>query len=122
MEAQMNQWTYRWKTWIAPTKYTGVWRRKEGGHLIRGRVKDPRTGHLREIFRVVDEDAAEAHAQLQHEMQKIRDGVVEAAQRQIRFHEYAAQLFERKVATGEIRSAKGREKWASIVTVPLWEG
>src|SRR4051794_9971214 len=37
----------------------------------------------------------------------------------IRFGEYAASLFERKVTKGKIRSAKTREKWESVLRLHL---
>jgi len=49
----MTNWVKRWNTWIAPTKLPGVWKRKEGGHLVRARVTDPSTGHLVQIRKVL---------------------------------------------------------------------
>ena len=37
----------------------------------------------------------------------------------MRFEEFAASLFEEKVKTGEIRSAAGRGKWATILECHL---
>jgi hypothetical protein len=33
-----TKWIKRWNCWVAPTKLLGVWKRKEGGHLVRARV------------------------------------------------------------------------------------
>jgi hypothetical protein len=40
---------------VAPTKLPGVWKRKEGGHLVRARVTDPTTGRKKEIRKVLPE-------------------------------------------------------------------
>jgi integrase len=121
MEKRAANWIMRWKYQIAsePSK-PGVWRRKEGGYLIRGRGVDCRTGKLREIMRVVEgTDAGGAYRLLQQELEKIRSGTVQAARERIRFSEYAASLFERKVAKREINSAKTREKWETILRLHL---
>src|SRR4051812_48091526 len=117
MEKRQTNWIMRWKTEIAsePSK-PGVWRRKDGGYLVRGRGVDCRTGKLREVMRVVEgTDALGAYRLLQQELDKIRSGKVEVARERIRFSEYAASLFERKVAKREINSAKTREKWEHIL-------
>jgi hypothetical protein len=111
-----GKWIMRWKYAIAPNPVKpGVWRRREGGFLVRGRAVDRRTGKLREIMRTVDRgDASAAYRLLQEELGKIQTGEGPSAQR-IRFSEYAASLFERKVTKGKIRSAKTREKWESVL-------
>jgi len=116
-----NQWIMRWRYTIAsrPAK-PGVWRRKEGGFLIRGRAVDCRTGKMREVLKTVDGgDAAGAYKVLQSELEKVRAGEVQPRDSRIRFGEYAASLFERKVAKGKIRSAKTREKWESVLRLHL---
>jgi integrase len=121
MEKRQTNWIVRWKFEIAsePSK-PGVWRRKDGGYLIRGRGVDCRTGKLREVMRVVEGmDALGAYRLLQQELDKIRNGKVEVARERIRFSEYAASLFERKVAKREINSAKTREKWETILRLHL---
>jgi len=66
-EARMEtQWIRRWNSWIAakPVK-PGVFRRKEGGFLVRGRVTDPRTGRLKEVKLTLDDvEAVEASRRL----------------------------------------------------------
>jgi len=116
MEAK---WVLRWKYWLAPKPVKpGVWRMKEGGHYIRGRAKDPRTGRLREVSKPLpDADAAGAYATLQSELEKIRSG--EQQSTRISFGEYAVSLMERKVRAGEIQSAKTREQWGYILELHL---
>lgn len=113
-----QQWVYRWKTWIAAKpSMPGVFRKKDGeGFLVRGRAMCPRTGKLKEVQRVVVcEHAREAYAVLTEELTRVREGALQAKPSTMRFAEFAASLFEEKVATGEIRSAAGRDKWATIL-------
>ncbi len=114
-EAYMTgkKWISRWKNMIAATKIPGIWERKEGGHLVRARIVDPTTGHLREIKRVLpDATKAMALKWLEDERARIRAGLASAEPQKTRFAEFAASLFEQKVNVGDIRSAKGREKWS----------
>lgn len=118
----MNEkWQLKWKHWIAPTPVLpGVWARKEGGWLIRGRAIDPRTGSLREVRRaVMDGSAAEAKVELERELERIRAGVPEHVPSRTRFAEFAASLLESKVLQGDIKSKSGREKWAWSLTHQL---
>ena len=116
-----GKWIMRWKYAIAPTPVKpGVWRRREGGFLVRGRAVDRRTGKLREVLKTVDGgDASGAYRFLQVELEKIKGGEVHGRAERIRFSEYAASLFERKVTKGKIRSAKTREKWESVLRLHL---
>jgi integrase len=116
-----GKWIMRWKYAIAPKPVKpGVWRRKEGGFLVRGRAVDRRTGKLREVLKTVDGgDASGAYRFLQDEIEKVRGGEDRSRETKIRFSEYAASLFERKVTKGKIRSAKTREKWESTLRLHL---
>jgi site-specific recombinase XerC len=121
MEATMKdtKWVRRWKSLIArkPVK-PGVWRRKEGGYLVRGRVTD-RTGKLKEVrLTLPNVDAATAYALLHEELDRVRQGASNETRR-MRFAEYAASLMERKVREGRLNSAKSRERWASALELHL---
>jgi hypothetical protein len=48
-----TKWIKRWHSWISPTKVLGVWKRKDGGYLVRGRSKDLSTGKSKEIRKVL---------------------------------------------------------------------
>ena len=97
-----------------------MWRRKEGGYLARGRVKDPRTNKLREVkLTLPDVDAAGAYRELQAALVQIREGRKEVEQTRPSFGEFAASLLERKVKRGDIKSAKGRQKWAYMLELHL---
>jgi integrase len=111
-----KQWLYRWKNWLKPSPVPGVWHRKEGGHVIRARVMDPTTGQMKEIKKVMPEaDLGTAFKWLQDEQARVQAGVVLALPPRHRFGDYVNSLFERKMNTGEVRSAKGREKWRHVL-------
>ena len=115
----MSRWVERWGDTIASEpELPGVWRRKEGGFRVRGRAVDPRTGRLREVNRALPEcrKAREAISQLESDLEGIRNGGASATPTGYpRFADYAVDLMERKVRTGVIASASGREKWAGIL-------
>lgn len=115
--SQKKEWKLVRGTWISTMPVLpGVWRRKEGGHVVRARAKDGATGQLKEIVKSLpDADAATALKWLEDERARIRAGVQSVAHRKTRFAEFAASLFEHKVKVGEIRSAKGRQKWADTL-------
>jgi hypothetical protein len=111
-----KQWLYRWKNWLMPSPVPGVWNRKEGGQLVRTRVMDPTTGRMKEIRKVMPEaDLGTAFKWLQDERARVQAGLVLFPPPQHRFGDYANSLLERKMNTGEVRSAKGREKWRCVL-------
>jgi hypothetical protein len=112
---EKKQWLYRWKNWM-PSAVPGVWNRKEGGQFVRTRVIDPTTGRMKEIKKVMPEaDLGTAFKWLQDERARVQAGVVLAPPPLHRFGDYANSLLERKMNTGEVRSAKGREKWRGVL-------
>jgi len=119
MKDKEKKWIRRWDAWIAPRQCRpGVWRRKGGGYLVRGRAKDPLTGKLKEVRRRLDGvDASGAYLWLQDELEAIRGGRWSAVAVPTRrsFDDYAVSLLERKVAQGKIKSAKTREQWAGTL-------
>jgi hypothetical protein len=107
-----TKWIKRWNCWVAPTKLPGVWKRKEGGHLVRARVTEPTTGCKKEIRKVLPEaNEAFAYQWLADERARVKTGALSATLPKTRFAEFAASLFERKVTTREIKSARSRERW-----------
>ncbi|MBA3391136.1 MAG: site-specific integrase [Deltaproteobacteria bacterium] len=119
----MANWIERWGDVIASKpEQPGVWKRRDGGFHVRGRATDPRTGRLREVNRALPDcrKAREAASVLEGELGKVRAG---GASQELagfpRFADYAVDLMERKVSTGVIASAAGREKWASILAKHL---
>ena len=115
MEAKMSEpkWIRRWKFSIAPKPVLpGVWRKEEGGFVVRGRTKDPRTGRTREVLKVVAcTEPADALKELRLALGEIRAGNAAPMQSQIRFCDWSVSLLERKIVRGEIRSAATIEKW-----------
>jgi len=117
----MGKWVARWFDEIAPKpSLPGVWRRKAGGYRVRGRTTSPKTGRLVEVNLALPHasDAAQAFSELQRLLVDVREPKAEQPDR-LRFREYADLLFKRKVATGEILSAKTRESIDSIVRLHL---
>ncbi len=95
---------------------------QEGGGISGpGRVTDPRTGKQREIrLNLLRVDALGAYNRLQDELAMVRDGLKQKVRpRRIRFTEFAASLFEHKLKTGRVKSAKSRQKWESVIRLHL---
>jgi hypothetical protein len=111
------RWVQRWNTWIAPTPAKpGVWRRKEGGYLVRGRAVDPRTGKIQQVrLNLPDVDATAAYDRLHAELKRIRAGEPQPQAERVRFCDYAVSLLDRKIKSLEIKSAKGRETWGVVL-------
>ena len=106
-------WVKRWNMWIA-TEATlpGVWFHREGGVLVRGHAKDPRSGKLVEIKKYLpDATPNQGFAWLEIEKEKVRRDRRGQAPSKTPFYEYAAQLFERKIRAKDIDSSSGRTKW-----------
>ena len=116
-----SKWTHRWNSWIAAkAALPGVFARKEGGFLVRGRVTDPRTGKSKEIrMSLPGADARAAYNRLHEEIERVKRGLSVTETPKVRFTEYAASLFERKLKAGKIKSAKSREKWEYMVRLHL---
>ncbi len=107
-----TQWIKRWNSWLSPTKVPGVWKRKEGGFLVRGRTKDPTTGLSKEVRKVLlVETEATAFKWLEDELAKVRTGVNVLPLQKTRFCDFAVSLLEEKLTIRDIKSARGREKW-----------
>jgi len=117
MSNEQAPWKLVRGTWIsAEPVLPGVWRRKDGGHVVRGRAVDSRTGFRREVYKVLPEATeAEANAWLSEACERLRQGIVEAALKRERLREYSARLLDRKVEDGDIRSPAGILKWRSVL-------
>lgn len=114
----MAEWIERWRYTIAKTNRPGIWRLREGGFLIEGRVTDPRSGKRKWASRLLrDVETIEA-------AQRERDEMIGAARDEVRgrrarttsFGKYALSLYERKVTMGDLGSAKSRERWDNALT------
>jgi integrase len=112
MHMDSKKWTKRWNSWVAPTRVPGLWKRKGGGFLVRARVVEVTTGRMKEIRKVLPlADEAEAFKWLTDERARVKAGLVFAPQHSARFGDFAVSLLERKIATGDIKSKLGQEKW-----------
>jgi integrase len=112
-----KEWTKRLKQLVTTTPYEGVWERKEGGHLVRARVLDPRTSKMREVRWVLadEPDAVNAYRVLQDEVTRIKEGEAATTQARQLFSNYAVLLLRRKLTTKEIKSAAGCERWKNTL-------
>ena len=109
-----EQWVRRWCMWMSrDPSLPGVWRRRDGGFVVRGRVKDPRTGKRAEIVKALPDapNPKAALVWLEAEMSKIRLGGDRESEPKPLFCDFAVDLFLRKKTSGDIQSASGREKW-----------
>src|SRR5258708_35602220 len=119
-------WTKRWRYEMAakPTR-RGIWRLKEGGCFVRARVTDSRTGRELDLSRVVRgsgvsiAEAQRAQDQLRSEG---RDRIMGRTRSKKLWSEYAASLFEAKVAENKLKSAASRRRWADTLArlVPVF--
>ena len=117
-----QDWVLKNNVWIAPTPIRpGVWRRKEGGFLVRGRTRDPRTGRRLEVRQVFldSEDPDQALIYLKQELLASSRGDRKQPDKLPSFNDYALSLTERMVALGKMKSAKSRERWASVLKCHL---
>lgn len=111
-----TRWVSRWRYEISPHPVLpGVWRKKEGGFVVRGRVTDP-TGRKRELLAPVEAATPdEARAYLLRQLEAIRHPASSTPSTVTRFSAYAASVMERRVRDGSIRSAMTRQKWDTIL-------
>jgi len=97
---------------VRPTRLPGVFERKGGGYVVRARVKDPMTGRMREIKKVLDDqDERAAYNWLEEEKSRIRLCIGSASTHKPRFGDFAVSLLEKKIATRDLRSALTEERW-----------
>jgi integrase len=109
----VKAWVLRWKYWLAPEPVLpGVWRMRGGGFYVRGRVRDPLSGKMREVsVPLPDATVGEAAVVLQRELHRLR----EELSLRVTFADYARRILERKVLRAELRSAKAKAQWRSIL-------
>lgn len=115
--AAAQKWVVRWKyEMTAKALRPGIWALRDGGFFLRTRVLDPRTGKFVEYQRVLRDvtlnQADRAKYRLRCDAQDLVSGRRQAP---TLWSGYAASLFEAKVNEGRIKSAKGREKWATTL-------
>ena len=110
-----EKWVRKWNSWVQPNaELPGVYRRKEGGFLVRGRAIDPKTGAMRQVFRNLSDltEPEEARLWLKTELDSIRKGASRPTTKQPeRLATYAVSLLREKVEKRQICSSKTEEKW-----------
>ena len=104
--------SWNWMAGCKPTKHSGIYRTPTG-YRVRVRAMDPNTGMLkgtnREFEGITLEEAVVRQAELRG---SIRAGGRSAERERVKYGDYATSLFKRKLGTGELKSAKSRERWA----------
>jgi integrase len=114
-----QEWKLLHNTWISTQPVLpGVWQRKEGGHAVRARVREPRAGKMKEVWRVLpDMDQATAYQWLQEEVARVRGGQEAELEgsSEMPFASYAVSLLKRKIDEGDIVSTSGIEKWDNVL-------
>lgn len=99
----------KWGYMLCKTKFPGVYRNQKGGFVVRARVLDP-AKRQREILKAGDwASETEALVWLDQEKEQIKAGSVMPVAKL--FSVYAADLLDRKLTRGEIKSAAGERKW-----------
>jgi hypothetical protein len=108
-----SRWMRRWRYVMAATSRRGIWRLKTGGFFVSVRVTDARTGKRYQCARALRDpsvtiwDAMRVRDQLRYEG---RDRVAGTIRSTPLWSEYAASLFEAKVAAGRLSSSKSRAR------------
>ena len=117
MSKSEKNWKVYRGSWISTTPVLpGVWKRKEGGHVVRSRARDPKTGRRVEIWKVHPLlTAAEALVWLNQETDRIKHGERLAPPPKQHFATFAVSLLKQKVAAGDIKSQAGIQKWDSTL-------
>ena len=108
-----GEWKRQWNCWVAPTKLPGIWKRKEGGCLVRARVTDPTTGNKKEIRKVLPEaDEVDALRWLTDERARIKAGLLLVVPPRTRFGDIRRiAVLEEGDNARRSKSARSRERW-----------
>jgi integrase len=111
---QEGTWNMSWN-WMAgckPTKYSGIYKTPTG-YRVRVRAMDPKTGTLRGANREFEGITLDQALVKQAELRGwIRAGGQSDTRERLRYGDYATSLFKRKLGSGDLKSAKSRERWA----------
>jgi integrase len=103
--------SWNWTDGCKPTKHTGIYKTATG-YRVRVRALDPRTGTLKGKNREYEGLTLDQAMLMQEQMRaEIRCGGRSEQSRRAKYGDYATSLFERKLGTGELKSAKSKERW-----------
>ncbi len=116
-----TEWVKRWGYWISSEPVRpGIYRLQSSGYLVRARVTDPKTGKRPASFRALPEATLqEAQAELDRLVTERREGPKGTRPERQRFDSFAVSRFQAKLLAGDIKSAKGREKFESILRLHI---
>jgi hypothetical protein len=122
MKMQKIEWKRQWGLEFTKARFPGVFRLKEGGYLVRARIKDQSTGKLRDIKKVLhDATEAEANQWLTEEKKTRAEGPNQLATlRKTPFATYALSVFDTKVDRKKL-SVENQDKWKHTL-IHLIEG
>lgn len=115
-------WVMRWRYKVRPHPLrTGIYRLFPSGYLVRARITSPLTGKTTEIVRPLRGSITieEAQRTLDDLRQEARERARGQAPRLLSFGSFAFSLFKAKAAAGDIKSAKGFQKWKSCLELHL---
>lgn len=114
------KWKKRWNQWLSENPVRpGIWRRRDGGFLVEGRIKAP-GGKVRGTQAIVDvASVADAQRERDRLLDELWARVQGKQQRQQRFSEFAAALFERKKTDGSLNSPATIDRWVLTLTKHL---
>ncbi|MSP63855.1 MAG: site-specific integrase [Myxococcales bacterium] len=108
-----------WMEDCSKTRRQGIWKTPTG-YRVRVRAVDPRTGTLKarnqKFVGITLQEAIVKQAEMKSE---ILSGALVAGAERLRYGDYAASLYERKLAKGEISSARNRRTWADTQDMHL---
>jgi hypothetical protein len=113
----MSDWVKRWGYLVAAKPVRrGIYRLKDGGFLLRGRITDPVTGKRRTVIKSIPDAKLDEAQRVFDQMKSVeRDRVRGLAPVKQLFSDFAVSLLQDKVTAGDIRSAKGFEKWRGVL-------
>jgi integrase len=115
----MADWKKQWGYWVRKTRWAGVYQVREGGYLVTVRVTDKATMSRPTVTRFLpDADARAAQAERERLLSGEHARHGSTGKRQT-WSAFAASLFESKILAREIKSAAGRERWASTLKLYL---
>src|SRR5450432_1971973 len=105
--------SWNWMEGCKPTKHSGIYKTSTG-YRVRVRARDPRTGTQKEMNREFEGISLDQAVVKQAELRlSIQSGGRSEVRERPKYGDYATSLFKRKLDSGDLKSSKSRERWAS---------